>query len=46
MEIPRTVPQTQRHSRLKTVPPVPEYGPDNPRRKGHLNPAKDIVFDA
>ena len=31
MEIPGTVPQTQRHSRPKTVPPVPEYGPDNPR---------------
>ena len=32
MEVPGTVPQTQRHSRPKTVPPVPEYGPDNPRR--------------
>ena len=32
MEIPETAPQTQRHSRPKTVPPVPEYGPDNPRR--------------
>ena len=32
MEIPGTAPQIQRHSRPKTVPPVPEYGPDNPRR--------------
>ena len=32
MEIPGTAPQIQRHSRPRTVPPVPEYGPDNPRR--------------
>ena len=32
MEAPGTAPQIQRHSRTKTVPPVPEYGPDNPRR--------------
>ena len=32
MEVPGTVSQTQRHSRPKTVPPVPEDGPDNPRR--------------
>ena len=32
MEIPGTAPQTQRYSRPKTVPSVPEYGPDNPRR--------------
>ena len=32
MEIPGTVPQTQRHSRLKTASPDPEYGPDSPRR--------------
>ena len=30
MEVPWTAPQIQRHSRPKTVPPVPEYGPDNP----------------
>ena len=32
MELPGTAPQIQRHSRPKTVPSVPEYGPDNPRR--------------
>ena len=32
MEIPGTIPQTQRHSRPKTVPLIPKYGPDNPRR--------------
>ena len=32
MEVLGTAPQIQRHSRPKTVPPVPEYGPDNPRR--------------
>ena len=32
MEVPGTAPQIQRHSRPKTVPPVPEFGPDNPRR--------------
>ena len=47
MEIPGTVPQTQRHSMPKTVPPVPDYGPDNPRRpKRTPKRPKDIVVDA
>uniref|UniRef100_A0A0L8G2V2 Uncharacterized protein n=1 Tax=Octopus bimaculoides TaxID=37653 RepID=A0A0L8G2V2_OCTBM len=32
MEISETVPLTQRQTRPKTMLPVPEYGPDNPRR--------------
>ena len=47
METPGTVPQTQRHSRLKTVPlsqSTDRTIPDD--REGHLNPTKDIVVDA
>uniref|UniRef100_A0A0L8I1P0 Uncharacterized protein n=1 Tax=Octopus bimaculoides TaxID=37653 RepID=A0A0L8I1P0_OCTBM len=32
MEISETVSLTQRQTRPKTMLPVPEFGPDNPRR--------------